>query len=196
MPTNVTAKLLNSDSPFFSVSALQAMLNLTRESARTTASRLVKRGILVRLQRDLYTLANRKYSLFSLANALYQPSVISLETALNYWGIIVQVPQTIFSIAQGSYRCVVDNTEFVYRRMFPELFRFGQVKAEDFFIVEPEKALLDTLYMKSKGLSELLPEDVDMAKLDDELLNYYNCLYPNIVKKMRNEIEEREYEAK
>jgi hypothetical protein len=35
-----------------------------------------------------------------------------------------------------------------------------------------------------------------MAKLDDELLNYYNRLYPNIVKKMRNEIEEREYEAK
>ena len=196
MPTNVTAKLLNSDSPFFSVSALQAMLNLTRESARTTASRLVKRGILVRLQRDLYTLANRKYSLFSLANALYQPSVISLETALNYWGIIVQVPQTVFSIAQASYRCVVDNTEFVYRRMPPALFRFGQVKAEDFFIVEAEKALLDTLYMKSKGLSELLPEDVDMAKLDDELLNYYNRLYPNIVKKMCNEIEEREYEAK
>jgi predicted transcriptional regulator of viral defense system len=196
MPTNVTARLLNSDSPFFSVSALQAMLNLTRESARTTASRLVKRGILVRLQRDLYTLANRKYSLFSLANALYQPSVISLETALNYWGIIVQVPQTIFSIAQASYRCVVDNTEFVYRRMPPDLFRFGQVKAEDFFISEAEKALLDTLYMKSKGLAELLPEDIDLAKLDDELLNYYGRLYPDIVKKMRNEIEEREYEAK
>ena len=73
---------------------------------------------------------------------------------------------------------------------------FGQIKVEDFFIVEPEKALLDTLYMKSKGLAELLPEDVDMAKLDDELLNYYNRLYPNSVKKMCNEIEEREYEAK
>ena len=196
MPPNVTARLLNADSPFFSVSSLQAMLNLTRKSARTTASRLVKRGILVRLQRDLYTLANRKYSLFSLANALYQPSVISLETALNYWGIIVQVPQTVFSIAQSSYRCVADNTEFVYRRVPPDLFRFGQIKVEDFFIVEAEKALLDTLYMKSKGLAELLPEDVDMAKLDDELLNYYNRLYPNIVKKMCNEIEEREYEAK
>ena len=89
MSTNITAQLLNADSPFFSVSSLQALLNLTRESARTTASRLVQRGILVRIQRDLYTLANGKYSLFSLANALHQPSVISLETALNYWGIIV-----------------------------------------------------------------------------------------------------------
>ena len=196
MSTNATAKLLNADSPFFSVASLQALLNLTRESARTTASRLVQRGILVRIQRDLYTLANGKYSLFSLANALYQPSVISLETALNYWGILVQVPQTVFSISQTSYRCVVDNTEFVYRRMPSALFRFGQVKVEDFFIAEAEKALLDTLYMKSKGLAELLPEDVDMAKLDDELLSYYKRRYPDVVKKMLNEIEEWEYEAK
>ena len=196
MSTNSTAKLLNADSLFFSVSSLQGMLNLTRESARTTASRLVKRGILVSIKRDLFTLANVKYSLFSLANALYQPSVISLETALNYWGIIVQVPQTVFSIAQSSYRCVADNTDFVYRRMPPDKFRFGQIKVEDFFIVEAEKALLDTLYMKSKGLAELFPEDIDMAKLDDELLNYYKHLYPGIVKKMLNEIEEREYEAK
>ena len=40
----------------------------------------------MRLRRDLYVLVNTKYSLFSLANALYQPSVISLETALNYLG--------------------------------------------------------------------------------------------------------------
>jgi len=196
MASNAAVKLLNADSPFFSISSLQALLSLTRESARTTASRLVKRGILVRIQRDLYTLANRNYSLFSLANAIYQPSVISLETALNYWGIIVQVPQTVFSIAQASFRCVVDNTECVYRRMPPDLFRFGQVKVEDFFTVEAEKALLDTLYMKSKGLAELLMEDLDMAKLDDELLGYYSRLYPDIVKKMLREIGKREYEAK
>ena len=76
------------------------------------------------------------------------------------------------------------------------MFRFGQVKVEDFFIVEAEKALLDTLYMKSKGLAELLPEDIDMAKLDDELLNYYNRQYPDVVTKLLDEIEEREYEAK
>ena len=196
MSSNTITKLLNADSPFFSVSSLQALLNLTRESARTTASRLLKSGILVRIQRDLYTLANRKYSVFSLANAIYQPSVISLETALNYWGIIVQVPQTIYSTAIGSRQCVVDNTQFVYRSLNPDLFRFGQAKVEDFFIAEPEKALLDTLYMKSKGLAELLPEDVDRAKLDSERLTFYSSLFPDIVKKMLNDIQKREYEAK
>jgi predicted transcriptional regulator of viral defense system len=196
MSSNTITKLLNADSSFFSVSSLQALFNLTRGSARTTASRLVKNGIFIRLHRDLYTLANRKYSLFSLANALYQPSIISLETALNYWGIIVQVPQTIFSTAGGSQQCIVDNTQFVFRRINPDLFRFGQVKVEDFFIAEPEKALLDTLYMKSKGLAELLPEDIDMAKLDGERLIFYSNLYPDIVNKMLNNLEKRDYEAK
>lgn len=196
MSSNTITTLLKAESPFFSIAALQAVFKITRESARTTAARLAKRGILVRLQRDLYTLANRKYSLFSLANALYQPSVISLETALNYWGLIVQVPQIIFSIGLKSYQYVNENTQFIYRRVQPELFRFGQTKVEDFFIVEPEKALLDTLYMKTKGLAELLADDVDVSRLDPELLNYYSRLYPNAVKKLLHTFDKQEYEAR
>ena len=196
MAKNNIAMLLSADTPFFTLSTLHAAFNVTRQSARTTASRLVERGILVRLRRDLYTLVNRKYSLFSLANAFHQPSVISLETALNYWGLIVQVPQIIFSVALRSYRCSADNTEFVYRRIEPSLFRFGHVKAEDFHIAEPEKAFLDALYMKSKGLVELLPEDVDMSKLDAELLAYYSRFYPGIVKRSLPLFREENYEAK
>ncbi|UCG66770.1 MAG: hypothetical protein JSW12_07110 [Deltaproteobacteria bacterium] len=171
-------------------------MNITRESARTTASRLVERGILIRLRRDLYTLVNKNYSLFSLANALHQPSVISLETALNYLGLIVQVPQVIFSISLRSYRYEIDNTEFIYRRIKQSLFRFGQVRAEGFYITEPEKALLDTLYMKSKGLVELLPGDVDMGKLDYELIEYYSRFYPGIVRKLLRVFREQSYDAK
>lgn len=196
MSGNKIIKLLKAKSPFLTVASLQAIFNLTRESARTTASRLAKQGILVRLQRDLYALANEKYSLFSLANALHQPSVISLETALNYWGIIVQVPQTIFSIGLKSYQCVNENTQFIYRSVQPDLFRFGQTKTEDFFIVEPEKALLDTLYMKTKGLAELLAEDVDVSALDSELITYYSRFYPNAVKKLLITFIRKEYEAK
>lgn len=188
--------LLSADSPFLNISSIQAMFNITRESAKTTASRLVERGILVRLRRDLYVLVNRKYSLFSLANALYQPSVISLESALNYWGLIVQVPRIIFSVGLGTYKCRVEKTEFVYRRIDPSLFRFGQVKAEDFYISGPEKAFLDALYMKSKGLVELLPEDVDTDKLNDELLEYYSRPYPEIVKKTIRLFKQTGYEAK
>ena len=196
MAKNKVSILLSSDSPFFTLSSLQAILNITRESSRTAAFRLVERGILIRMRRDLYALVNRNYSLYSLANALHQPSVISLETALNYWGLIVQVPQVIFSVSLRSYRYETDNTEFIYRRIEPSLFRFGQVKSEDFHITEPEKALLDTLYMKSKGLVELLPGDVDMRKLDIELLIYYSRFYPGIVRRLLRVFREQSYEAK
>jgi predicted transcriptional regulator of viral defense system len=196
MANHNLAILLHLESPFLTLSSLQALFRLTRESARTNASRLVKKGILMRICRDLYAVTGRQYSLFSLANALFQPSVISLETALNYWGIIVQVPQTNFSVAAGSNKIMVDNTEFVYRRIAAPLFHFGQKKIDDFYIAEPEKAFLDSLYMKSKGLQELLPEDVDMSKLDLDLVNFYLRLYPAMINKMFQFFKASSYEAK
>lgn len=196
MANHKLATLLYSESPFLTLLSLQALFRLTRESARTTASRLVKKGFLIRICRGLYAVAGKQYSLFSLANALFQPSVISLETALNYWGIIVQVPQTNFSVAMGSNQIIIDNTEFVYRRIAAPLFHFGQKKIDDFYIAEPEKAFLDSLYMKSKGLQELLPEDVNLAKLDLDLVNFYCRLYPAVVKKMFQLFKASSYEAK
>jgi len=193
---NNIARLLNTESLFFTISSLQAAFNITRESARTAACRLVDRGVLTRLCRDLFVLAGRKYSLFALANALYQPSVISLETALNYWGLIVQDPQVISSIGLGTYRYNIENTDFIYRRINSSIFRFGQKKVNDFFIADPEKAFLDTLYMKSKGLVDLPPEDIDMDKLDCERLEYYSLSYPPAVKKMIIIFQSYSYEAR
>ena len=50
--------------------------------------------------------------------------------------------------------------------------------------------------MKSKGLAELLPEDVDRSKLDSERLFFYSSQYPDTVKKMLSELEMADYEAK
>ena len=196
MARNGIEKLLASESPFINLAAIQSMYRIGRESARTKASRLAKKGILIRHNRDLYTIVNRGYSLFALANALFQPSVVSLETALNYWGLTVQVPQTVFSIALKSRQCVSDATVFVYRQIDVNLFRFGQVKRQDFFIADAEKALLDTLYMCGKGLTELLPEDVDMGKVDLQRIESYLRLYPNYVSKKFFDFRRVEYEAK
>jgi len=190
------SRLLSADTPFFTISSLQAIFGTSRESTRTIAARLVKRGVLTRIRRDLYRLINREYSLFSLANALCQPSVVSLESALNYWGLIVQVPQIVFSTALRSYQCDAENTTFVYRRIAPPLLRFGQVKVEDFTIADPEKAFLDSLYMRTKGLVELLPEDVNMGKLDTELLTYYGRFYPEAVRELVGSFRMHDDEAK
>jgi predicted transcriptional regulator of viral defense system len=190
------SRLLSADTPFFTTSSLQVIFEASRESTRTIATRLVKRGVLTRIRRDLYALINRKYSLFSLANALCQPSVVSLESALNYWGLIVQVPQIVFSTALKSYQYQVENTTFVYRRIAPPLMRFGQVKVEDFYIADPEKAFLDSLYMRTKGLVELLPEDVNMGSLDTDILTYYGRFYPDRVRELVRFFRKQNYEAK
>lgn len=196
MAKNNISRLLSSKTPFFTLSSLEALLGISRDSMRTTATRLAKAGILTRIRRDLYAIQGRPYSLFSLANALCQPSVISLETALNYWGIIVQAPQIIFSVGLRSCRHKAEGIDFVYRRIEPSLIRFGQVKADDFWITQPEKAFLDALYMKAKGLVELLPEDVDYSRLDHELVEYYSRLYPETVRKQLPIYRKHEYEAK
>jgi predicted transcriptional regulator of viral defense system len=196
MAKDGVSKLLSSESPFFTITSLQALFGTTRASARTKASRLVERGILDRVSQNLYVLVNRKYSLFALANALHQPSVISLESALNYWGLIAQVPQTIFSISLSSREAEIDKTRLVYRKIKEPLFRFGQVKAGVFYIGERRKAFLDSLYLRAKGLIELLPGDVDMTKLDKEHLDFYGRQYPETVRKAVQFFSQQTYETK
>ena len=50
--------------------------------------------------------------------------------------------------------------------------------------------------MKTKGLTDILPEDVEMDRLDKDKLNHYAYPYPEVVKKMLKSFQEVPYEAK
>jgi hypothetical protein len=58
-----------------------------------------KAGKLIRLKRGVYQFADGQVDEFSLAGYLYQPSYISLETALNNLGIIPDVSANVTSIS-------------------------------------------------------------------------------------------------
>ncbi len=64
-----------------------------KNSLRVQLSRFIQRGWLIQLKRGLYCFSPDKLEEFVLANQLYRPSYISLETALNYYGIIPDVSQ-------------------------------------------------------------------------------------------------------
>src|SRR3989338_1885568 len=68
------------------------------ETIRIQLSRFAKRGLLAKLKKGLYVFDLSKVDEFIVANQLYYPSYISMETALNYYGIIPDVPQTITSV--------------------------------------------------------------------------------------------------
>lgn len=190
--------LLESRSALFDTRTLAGLWGLQRQSAKVEASRLIKAGILKPLRRGLYCLAVKEPTDFEIANALYQPSVLSLESALNYWGILVQAPQTVTSIADKSRRFVVRKTEFVYRRVPRRLLEIGTVEERGFFIAKPEKGILDYLYLGLKGIYTINIGDLFLTKgLDlkgaEEYLPFYPFTYQVRIKKLMSELAKRGY---
>ncbi len=92
-----------------------------------------------------------EYFLFWTATRIYSPAYVSLQSALSYYGLI---PEGVYTITTVSSRKTKSFDTFLgtfeYRHLKPALF-FGYqiVRWQDFPIklAEPEKALLDYLYL-------------------------------------------------
>jgi predicted transcriptional regulator of viral defense system len=104
-----------------------------------------------------YILANRKVDetlLFMIANKIYEPSYISLESALGYYQVI---PESVLGVTSVSSRKTNKNeTEWgalSYRRIKPELLTGFKIIGKDdkwwYKMADLEKAVLDYLYLNS-----------------------------------------------
>lgn len=117
-------------------------------------ARWEKRGEIRRLKRGLYIVANKPTDELVVANYIYQPSYVSLETVLNHSGVMPDVSGVTTSVVTGKPR-KFDNEmgNFVYSRVSRELF-FGYELVRDvksgilIMIATPEKALLDYMYVR------------------------------------------------
>lgn len=135
--------------------------------------RLEKKKIIERLTRGKYLFLFGKADDFLIANFLYQPSYISLESALSFYGIITAFPYQITSIATKKTKNITTHDkEFSYSRIKKELF-WGYEKRDDFLIAEKEKALLDYLYFSLKGKRVLDWKEVEKSELDKKKLLLY-----------------------
>ncbi|MCX8009518.1 MAG: hypothetical protein N3A61_00050 [Ignavibacteria bacterium] len=93
-------ELRKSPKLILTIEDISKQLSITKESAKVTAVRYVRNGLLVRLKKDLYILSdNFKYlkekDIFRLANMIQVPSYISLTTALSYLNISTQQLQNV-----------------------------------------------------------------------------------------------------
>ncbi len=125
-----------------------------KDSLRVQLSRFIQKGRLVQLKRGLYCFNPVKLDEFVLANQLYQPSYISLETALNYYGIIPDISQRLTSVSPTTTKKIGNQFGIFHYAKIKSVLFWGYTKKrlddkESFFLIaQKEKALLDFFYLR------------------------------------------------
>ncbi len=127
-----------------------------KQNIRNQLERWCTKGLLIKLRRGVFMLNpnDRKINTSKLyiANQLYAPSYLSLEYALGFYGLIPERVVSLTSITtKKTMRFQNKAGIFTYQHIKPAAFRgFRAVYDEDgltYFIAEPEKALVDFLYL-------------------------------------------------
>jgi len=141
--------------------------------------RLEKKEIIKKLIKGKYLFIFNKTDDFKIANYIYQPSYISLESALSFYGIITGFSYKITSITvKKSLSYIIDEKDYLYSHINQDLF-WGYEKKEDFLIAEKEKALVDLIYFYSKGLRGFDREDLDISEINKKKLILYAKKFNN-----------------
>lgn len=155
----------------FSLSDLKRLLRIGSDNtAYIKANRLVRDGLLIRVTKGSYCLKDNLPLDFELANFLYRPSYISLESALNHYGILIQVPQSIISVTPNRTRKIVAlNKEFAYHHLDQKYFS-DFIKIQNFIIATPEKALIDTIFFASYSRTNISPEEWMLENINNKKL--------------------------
>ncbi|MEW6610216.1 MAG: hypothetical protein AB1352_01105 [Patescibacteria group bacterium] len=164
-PMKVQQTLLEQDLRVFSIHEFMRAFDVSLRAAEEYLKNHSKKegDLFLRLKNGLYALATRLPSEYFIANKLVQPSYVSLETVMARHSIIPEIVYTITSVTTKTPR------EFVTRWL---AFSYTQIKRSAFtgyspvqergftvFIADPEKALVDYLYivdLKKKGLNDRL----------------------------------------
>lgn len=163
--------------PYFTVADIEKILGSKRDVLYVTLNRLVGNGTLIRLKRGVYAPEFQSFEFEKTANELYYPSYISFESALSRYGILSQIPYSVtFATSKPTKKLTLNGREIEYRQLKNELF-FGYTLQDGIYIAEPEKAVLDQLYLISKGrISGELREwsffGIDKKKLFDYMKKF------------------------
>jgi len=169
---------------YFGYEEIVRVFEVSRASAKVTASRYVRQGLLVRVRRNMYMLrevwktATREEK-FMIANLGQTPSYISLMTALDYYEITTQVQRDFFEsmAVKRTKEIQLNSNVFRYSKIKSDLY-FGFNKEKNFFIATPEKALLDAFYLMSYGRYAIDISALDSGKLDRGKIRKLSSKFP------------------
>lgn len=142
---------------------------------RRQLSRWVAAGKLIKLRRDVYTLAAPWRRVephpFLVANELHRPSYVSLQSALAYHGLIPEaVPVTTSVTTTRPMTVDTPLGRFAYRHVRSQaFFGYGRTAVwgeQEAFVADPIKALLDLVYLTPHGDSMTYLESLRLEGLE------------------------------
>jgi predicted transcriptional regulator of viral defense system len=186
----ITKELRAINKKILSSGDLMKILNSTNKNTiYITIGRLVEKGILRRLSKGLYINVAKPPDKFEIANHLYSPSYVSLESALYRYGIIAQAPYVLTSVTpKKTKRRNAEGTDFEYVHVASKYY-FGYHGDNNILIATREKAFLDLLYLIAKKSRRFNLTSIDYKEINRKRLNMYLKSYSfsplaNLLKKL------------
>ncbi|MEW5932396.1 MAG: hypothetical protein AB1816_02245 [Bacillota bacterium] len=157
------------DKHLFSLSDLIQMTGEKRQSLLVQLSRLEKAGLVERAARGWYLNPFNPATPEEVATAIRFPSYLSLEYALARHSVLSQFPYTL-TLVTTRLPCILDTdrTRFEYHQVSRRLF-WGYRPLAGTPVAEPEKALLDLVYIRHVRSRELSAERLE-SLFDDMYL--------------------------
>lgn len=179
MVKSIESKLRALPHPYLTDVELDIMINGTRDSRYGKVKRLLAQGKLLHIRRGLYCITEeigclKKPHPFELAQYIYGPSYISLESALSFYGLIPEAVYTVTSVTcRRAKEFQTPLGQFSYLHLPEENF-FTEVNIIEengyrFFVAKPWKAICDYVYCYKKECVELFPL-LDSLRIDRDTL--------------------------
>lgn len=182
------AKIKGLGKDVFAVRDVRLLFPKEARFVNTTLKRFKAAGVVTPVTRGLYRLADTTFEIEKVATAVFYPSYISFESALSKYGIINQgLFELTLATTRHSKRLRLGGVTCAYSRLKPKLF-FGFNLLNGIYIAEPEKALLDTLYLISLGKKETSYKEWYVGDLDRNKVAKYSLAFGKKVTQLAKEI--------
>lgn len=172
---------------------LARRMKLPEKTVRNAIRRYEERGLLERVSTKIYiNHLNQQFSPRDLVNILRPESYISLESVMVEKGITTQSPSALTCVTPGypqSFR--TKSVGVVYRKISSDLYwgyEQSATRYNTYQIAEPEKALLDWVYLtRQEGLPTPLDE-LQLQFLNAAKLRKYAERFPRTVQSVINDL--------
>jgi len=196
---------------YFTTQDVATLLPGSHDSRFGLVKRAIAAGQIIHVRRGLYCLApkyqRKRVNLYALAQRIYGPSYVSLESALSWHGWIPEAVYTLTSVSSGkSKEFTTPLGAFSYSRVPQNVFYAGVERTSDesgnvFLMAAPVKALADYVYVNKKDWAGLRPAaeslrieeeefgTVTSNDIEDLVENYANRRVRKFVESLRRDLK-------